>query len=434
MPRRDPRRIDEDDGRPPRRFDDDDDRRSRSDFPVWILLVLGGGVVGLILFATLGYFLIRPARVQPRIDADGPIAAVDGPLGIIDIVGGGQAADRIVRLRANASPQQLIFGGTDDGYVGVLSFAQGGYEIEVFRTSTGEEKGRIVTKTSSTDGYTLSPDGAYVAEVNSAPFEGNAITIYRSNDGQVANKFTPYPRSPRTLGQVPALSWIRMLPGEKLLTINERGGYDVWSVPDCKRLHGKEGKLTGGHSLRQNGFTQTPTNFAITPDGKTLALFDGSGFTFVNPITGAELGRTEPFTARGQSFNSWGCAITSDGNRLAFHRSQNPGTTFTVWDVKTGKQVSEVQAESGSGAGFCWWGKDHVLIQQGGIASADVVSLSTGRVVAKVRFSGIGKLGPTGPGDALWSYTEGVLIRTGAPPQLRPDSTIEISPTGVQVR
>jgi hypothetical protein len=435
-----PRRFDEEDYDRPRRkrFEDDDDgrphRKHGGDFPVWILFALGGGVVGLVLLATAGYFLLRPARkaVAPAEEVEA-IANVGG-LGGRNNPPGPPGAERIVRLRANASPQQLIFGGGDDGYVGVMSFAQGGYEIEVFKISSGEEKGRIVTRSSSIDGYALSPDGAYVAEVNSAPFEGNAVTVYRTSDGQAANKFTPYPRSPRTLGQVPALSWIGFLPGNKLLSINERGGYDVWSVPDGQKLHGKDGALTGGQSLRRNGFTHTTTNFAITPDGKTLAIFDGTGFTFVNPITGEELGRTEPFTARGRSFNSWGCALNSDGTRLAFHRSQNRGSTFTVWDVKTGKQLSEVASESTSSAGFCWWGADHVLIQQGGIASADVVSLSTGGVVGKVCFPGIGKLGPTGPGDCLWGYTEGTLIRARAPSQIRPGTTFEIVPTGIQVR
>lgn len=441
MSRRDPHDFDDDERPRRRRFRDEDDelipdRRPSSSFPVWILLLIGGVVIGLMLLAVVGVLLFRSA---PAPDRDDP-AATMGPafLGGRPAVNnpalGLPAADRVIRLRANASPQQLIFGGTDDGYIGVMSFAHGGYEIEVFKLASGEEKGKVVTKSSGIDGYALSPDGLHVAEVNSAPFEGNAVTLYRTSDGNVVNRFTPYPRTPQTLGKVPALSWIGFLPGNKVLTVNERGGYDVWSVPDFNRLHGKAGPLTGGQSLRQNGFTHTATNFAITPDGKVLALFDGTGFSFCNPMTGQELGRTDPFTARGQSFNSWGCAMNGDGSRLAFHRSANGGSVFAVWDVKTGKLMSEAQAESGSSAGFCWWGDSHVLIQQGGISSADVVNLSTGRVVGKVRFAGIGKLGPTGPGDCLWGYTEGVLIRSQAPAAIRPVSNFDITPAGVQLR
>jgi hypothetical protein len=438
MPRRD-YHDDDDYPRPRRRrFRDEDDapppRRGKGEFPIWIPLSIAGGALALVVAVTLGYFLLRksrPAAPAPQaIETSEPdiggMAVAKKPAPAFNRLG----LDKTLRLRANASPQQLLFGGDEGGHVGIASFAQGGYEVEVFKTDSGASKGKVRTKDSS-NGHALSADGEWVAEVNSAPFYGNPVSVYRVADNNLANKFTPYPRMPQTLSKVPDLTWIGFLPGNKLLTINARGGYDVWSVPDFQKLHGKEGPLEAGQSMQRNGFTHTTTNFAITPDGKTLALFDGTGFTFINPITGDELGRTDPFTAARASFNSWGCALKSDGSRLAFLRTQGGGTTLTIWDVKSGKQLSEVQSQSDQRAGFCWWGSDHILIQQGGISSADIVSIATGQVVGNVHFSGIGKLGPTGPGDYLWGYTDGVLIRSTAGP-MGARTNFSITPTGLQ--
>src|SRR5262245_29178013 len=142
MPRRGRFEDDDDDDRRRRHYDGDDvdsrPRRRGGDFPIWILLALGGGVIGLVLLATLGYFLLRPARTpQAPTTDEGPIANVGAFPQLNHGIGGQVVADRIIRLRANASPQQLIFGGGHDGYIGIMSFAQGGYEVEVFNTATG---------------------------------------------------------------------------------------------------------------------------------------------------------------------------------------------------------------------------------------------------------------------------------------------------------
>jgi hypothetical protein len=433
------RTRDEDDG------EDDDappsDRRGRGGFPVWVPLSIVGGILGLLVIGGVVYFLARPDRTPPPDQPTADLAAA------VDLDRGPRRqdmlfvppaflVDRVIRLRANASVNQLVFGGTDDGFVALVSYANRGpgHEIEVFKTATGDAKGTVRTKSSSGDDYALSPDGTYLAEINFVAFQGSVVAVYLVRDGSEANKFTPYPRTPQTLGEVPALTWIGFLPGNRLITVNEHGGYDVWTVPDFKKLHGQKGELTRGHSLRRDGFTHTTSNFALTPDGQTLALFDGTGFTFVNPTTGAETGRTDPFVARGASFNSWGCALRADGSRLAYLRIANRGNVLTVWDVKTGKPLSEVGTEFGGGAGFCWWGPDHILMQKGGIASADVVSVATGQVIGNVGFPAIGKLGPTGPGDCLWGYTEGLLIRSGPPGPIQPGTHFDVTPQGVQRR
>jgi hypothetical protein len=446
------RRFDEDEDydRPRRRRvrdDSEDDLPSRDrgqgkEFPVWIPLLIGGGVLALAVAGTLAYFLLRPARQQQRIVApvadampDQPQVAfnppprpANPPMGAGKRIGN----DHVTRLRANTSANQLLFGGGEEGHIAIVSHStRGGYDVEVFKTRTGQGKGTVHLTSLGIDGHSLSPEGDYLAEVNSAPFEGNAVTVYRTSDGNAANKFTPYPRAPRDLGKVGQLVWISLLPGNKLLTINERGGHDVWSVPDFQRVHGEESTLTDGHLIRRNGFTHMPENFALTPDGKTLAIFDGTGFTFFNTFDGKELGRTEPIVARGQSFNSWGCAFRADGTQLAFLSTRN-NCTLAVFDVKSGKKLSEVNADSG--AGISWWGKEHVLLHAGGISSARIISVATGQHAGDVRFPRVGKLGPSGPGDQLWGYSEGVLIHSAPPAIIRAGSSFDLTAEGVFVR
>src|SRR5262245_30289373 len=449
MPR--PDRYDDDDDfdRPRRRrirdddVDDDDygppDRRRSGGFPVWVPLSIVGGVLGLLAIVGLAYLLARPDKTPPPDEPIGDLAGGEELArqpGLPAVVFVPPPADRTIRLRANASINQLIFGGTDDGFVALASYAhQGpGNEIEVFKTATGEAKGTVRTKSTSGDHFALSPDGSYLAEINSVPFQGDTVTVYSVADANTTNKFTPYPRTPQTLSQVPGLTWIGFLPGNRLITVNEHGGYDVWSVPDFKKQHGRKGDLTRGERLHRNGFTHMTTNFALTPDGQTLAFFDGTGFTFISPTTDAAIGRTDPFVARGASFSSWGCALSADGSRFAFLRSANRGNILTVWEVRTGRQVSEVEAAFGSAPGFCWWGPDHILMQQGGISSAQVASVKTGQVVGEVGFSALGKLGPTGPGDCLWGYTDGVLVRSISPVAVPPGTRFDVTPQGVQRR
>ena len=150
---------------------------------------------------------------------------------------------------------------------------------------------------------------------------------------------TLYPKNADQI-LVPDLIWIGFTSKDQLLSITADGGFDLWSVPSMKRTAGVKGALKGGSHLGVNGFTHTPVNFSLSNDGKTLALFNGTGFSFYDIATATETGRTEDFMKAGGSTNFSGSAMSPDGsstsaitsfasrNRSISHRT--PASSFTL--------------------------------------------------------------------------------------------------------
>ncbi|MDB5310961.1 MAG: hypothetical protein JWO38_5163 [Gemmataceae bacterium] len=480
------RRDDDDDDyddrpRRRRRYDDDDDddrpRRSRGSgsdsgtgvliavgVGVGILFLIGAGVAAFLLFRgekgkpdggdQQAVVVAPPAplvRPAPRpnsapINPINPIVPQPDPVDAPPKLGAG-----VVPIPPVINPQvtQIVFGGGEGGFTAIISNkSQGvGRQIDVVKTATGEARGQILVDSVTDKEFAASPDGKWLAVVGSAPFEGNPLTLYAVANGQQVHQVTPYPRTPATLS-VPDLIWTAFLPENQLLTINTGGGFDVWSVPGLKRTAGSPPGLTSGPVLVVNGFTHTPTNFALTPDGKTLALFNGTGFTFYDPATATETARTEPVMKAGGSANFSGAALQADGSRFAC-----PFTTFTpkataalgVWDAKTGQRMSASSPKNTLGiAGFGWWGSNHLLLWQGGISTADVLNVESGQAVGRVKFKGIGKVGTVAPSDKLWGVTGGVsydpvngaayLLKADAPATIPPGTQFELSPGGLWVK
>ncbi|MBX9628478.1 MAG: hypothetical protein K2X82_32070 [Gemmataceae bacterium] len=318
--------------------------------------------------------------------------------------------------------------------------------MEVARTATGRAVGKVDVETSSVNGYALSPDGAWLAVVGSAPGDGHPLALYGVTDGKKAGGFTPYPKGggPDKY-KLPDLVWAAFLGPDKLMTVNESGGYDVWSVPGLKRVSGKQSGEPGNYTkLAVNGFTHTPTNFAVTPDGKTLAVLDGTRFVFLNPSTGNEIALTDPFTAPGSPATFYGAALTPDGGRLACYcvlsASGQTVTAVVVWDARTGRRLSlAVLPKGGSAAGLAWLGPDHLALWQGGIASAEVMAVASGEIVANVRVVTGGKLGTVPPDDRLWAVTPGgvldragpKLVRGSLPAGFRPRTIFDLDAAGL---
>ena len=341
----------------------------------------------------------------------------------------------------------LVFAGGPDGHTGIVSLnlREGGYEISVVKTPTGRAVGTTVKVGISDTGFAVSPDGKWAAVVGSAPGAGNPVSVYEVATGKEAKAFTPYPRGGGAGLRAPQLQWVSFVGPDRLLTINEASGFDVWTVPGGERVGGQPGRQGyAGPLLAVNGFTHTPTNFALTPDGKTLALFNGAGFSIIDTATGKETARTPPFMKDRSPANFFATAFSPDGARLAcFCKTYMPDKFdgILVWDAKTGKRLTAVSPKGVSSAsGFAWWGGDHLTLWQGGIASADVLELRSGEVVGKVKFAKTGKVATVPPDGQLWGTAGGVLFDpvTGAtvlfhhpaPKSIRPGTTFEIDDTG----
>lgn len=464
---------DEDDDRPRRRRrrdddeDDDDDRprrrqQSGSGMGVMIAVLVGAGVLVLGGVGVGAYFLMKGKKPAPEVAGQPPAVVapavgqpVSQPKPKADTPpapnGGAAAVGRVVPVPSVApSPQRMVFGGGEDGYAAVMSFRTEGVgdRIDVVKTATGEGKGRVDVNSRAKE-VAVSPDGKWLAVVGSAPFQGHPVGLYAVGTAQQANTFTPYPREGPNGLQVPELIWSAFVGSDKLITINEGSGFDVWSVPGLQRLAGQPPrKAFAIPRVGVDGFTHSPSNFALTPDGKTLALFNGTGFTFYDAATATETGKTEPVIREGGSANYWGAALRADGSRFAcFCSVSTPklANVLFVWDARTGKRVSAVQPKAvQSAAGFGWWGPDHILIAQGGVSTADVMDVTSGDVVGKVKFERTGKLGTVAPADKLWGIARGsaldpggaaaLLISAEAPPAIGPGTRFELGPQGLRVK
>jgi len=328
------------------------------------------------------------------------------------------------------------------GLVGIRRDAAG-TRVEVVDNRTARVLGRVVTGNISINEIAVGPDGRFAAIVKSLPGEGHEVRLHDVATGNELKRFTPYNRELGGLS-VPDLVWVAFVTPDRLLTINEGSGFDVWTVPDLQKVAGRPHR--GPHAqprVSVNGFTHSPNNFALTPDGRTLALFNGTGFSFHDARTADLLGQTEPIVKANGSVNFWGAAIRADGSQFVCHYAgygQDRGNVVAVWDVPTGKQAMAARPpNAASSAGLAWLGRDHLALWQGGISSANIMRASTGEVVGKVRFRNTGVLGTVPPGDGLWGFVprdrdgkdNPTLIRADAPAAIRPGAEFRLGPEGL---
>ena len=452
---------DDDDDRPRRRRrrDDDDDRPRRSKglglHPV-AALVVAGGILSAVLVLGIGLlWLLTRNKVEqvnlgppnpqplvlPQFNPNVP-AAPPVPAGHQWRLAPGVVSIPVINPRVTG----LFFGGGEDGFAAIVSTPTqgGGKQFNVVRTATGEARGQVTTDQATGYGGAVSPDGKWLAVIRSAPSEGHAVVVYSVSDGQLAREFTPYRPAPGVGGVLGSqLVWVALLPGDRLLTIHSGGGFDIWSVPALQRIGGYAPPAPVNPPIATNFFTICPTNFALTPDGKTLALFNGTGFSFFDVATATETARTEAVMKAGWPGSFWGAALRSDGDRFAcFCSTFTPAPTdaFYVWEPKTGKQVSKWRSKL-QAPGCAWWGPDHLVLWQGGLGRSDVFSVATGQVVAKLKFDGIGKFGTVPPSGKLWGVTGGalndpvygaaVLAGVSPPAVMNPTTNLVLSPEGL---
>ncbi|QJW93488.1 hypothetical protein FTUN_0994 [Frigoriglobus tundricola] len=343
---------------------------------------------------------------------------------------------------------QVVFAGGGDGFAAIVSHKMDGVGsvMDVVKTATGKPVGRVRTDTVSDTGYALSPKGNVFAVLGLKPFEGAPVSLFNVENGQLLKQFTPYPKAPGTvLG--PDAVWIAITSTDQLLTINSEGGFDLWTLPEMKRTTGVAGRLKGGHRTDVNGFTHCPKNFSLSVDGKSLAIFNGSGFSFYNMETTTEICRTKDLMRPGNQILFSAAALSPDGSRFAcYYQTFGAGaaTTLSVWDPKTGTPLSSPLVSGNAPAGFAWWGSSHLLYWEGGISSASLFGAETGQSVGSVRTSIPGKFGTVPPNGQLWGVVgphnydpakgTAFLVRADVPSAIRPGTSFELTQDGLKTK
>lgn len=478
-------RYDDDDdydGRPLRRRrrgeeDHDPGHRHGGGLPVGVVV---GGVVALVLLVIGGVVLAvtsrkpaappeaakagDPAPAPVAVARPNPFAAPEArpnPLPIPEVRpnpfpapdGGPQPALKLApgtAMPAEApSPRQIVFAGGTDGVVGLVGYGSGADQLlTVARTKTGEKLGQVtIPSKDSPNGYAVAPGGKYAAAWISVPFDGDAVVLYDLRSGH-SYRFTPYSRKAAITN--PNLIGIGFAGPDRLLTVHETSGFDVWQLPGMKRVCGQPGRPPSSVPfVGTNAFSQRPTNFSLAADGKTFAVFDGTGFSFYDTATAARKARTEQ-VVQGLSANFYGAAFTADGSRFAslctVYQPQSV-TALLVWDAATGRRLTTTTiARGGSGTGLSWWGPNHVVLSQGGSGSAQVVSVASGEVVAQVETDisgGVQFIAPDTPGDSMY-YTfdrsrraggrDGPVLAAVPAPATLPGTTLTLGPDGPRWR
>jgi len=313
--------------------------------------------------------------------------------------------------------RQIAFGGGADGVAAFMGSAgiTADQHLTVANVKSGALIGRVTLPNDEpVSGIAVAPGGRFAAVHVSAPGSGDVV-LYEVATKQ-SYRHTPYSRKGAIFN--PDLVFVGFVDPDRLLTAHEASGFDVWQLPAMTRLCGLPGRgMDAAPRLERNHFSRRCKNAALSPDGKTFALFDAGGFSFHDTTTAERTAKTPPFIA-GRSANFWAAAFSPDGKRFAATTSYftpEQVTSLQLWDVASGKRVSAVPVEVlKTGTAMAFWGPDHVIVSQGGFGWADVMAIATGEIVAKVDAQTGGSaqmIAPDAPGGALWYTFDNKFLR-----------------------
>lgn len=357
-----------------------------------------------VAFACLVALLVGCGKKKPNNDSDAP-GDTNPPGGPnqqpprAQGTGGGTAkvpADGIARIRLHAGGR-VVFGGTgDDGHVGIRNTVhnpggldKSGEQIDVYRVRTGEKVASIPIAEELSREVALSPGGKFVA--GTVPFKANLIRIHGANGAEVGRL------SPAVNGPDGRPDWktevqhFTFLADNRLLTVTCSGGYDIWAVPEMKRVGGRPGlKLEGDQALFRNS-DNYPNLSALSADGKTIALYNWAGVSLIDVATGTEKLRTEDTRKKGeQKPQILRVALSPDAKRIVVFVIPGEGHAdkcrLMQFDAADGKLVKEdnfarnLEVRPGE-PGVWMWGNNHLVLGRPGNKSYAVVNLQTGNII-----------------------------------------------------
>lgn len=297
--------------------------------------------------------------------------------------------------------KRMVFSRSHPTFIGLIEERQEKEDtrVTVVSGATGKTVGRTAFPKDYCRAIAISDDGKWVACVLGEALGAEVeIRATQSPDSKPI-RFKPKPSTKRQWETSPG--WVAFLGNSRLLTFDLDQGFDVWSIPDLKRLSSRSTEPDGFLSF--DFFNQIPQNFALSPDRKTFYLLEKGEFIAFNLADGKEARR---FDALPKDSKINGVAISQDGNRLicAFKPkgTVKGGLHAGVWDCTTGKLISDskVPTDYYDSDPITWWGQSHAMV--GGQVGGLLIETATGKLIGSLRVSGESLIGSGRSGDDLW--------------------------------
>src|SRR5262249_43734145 len=143
--------------------------------------------------------------------------------------------------------------------------------------------------------------------------------------------------------------------------VYEDDAVDVWTVspaPMQRRQLRPAGAAGAGFTFGHS--------FALSPDGKTLALWTGAAFELIDTSAGAVRAKTGRFDLRAgeESLFVTGPMFSPDSKQLLaevnYTKARGFHRTLARWDAAADQKGTRIEAKNFSFAQ--WWGNNHLFI------------------------------------------------------------------------
>jgi hypothetical protein len=417
-PRR--RRDEDEDDRPRRRGRDDEDRpaarrrqRSKDDedeegpprrrqrkesgsgvgtvlvvLGVCLLVVCGGGAAAIwaLFFRTPG----MPKYVARRV-----IWNYDGK----------HVQGKRLEVPANANGQVLVL--TERPF--------GAFKRQVDRLDAVAGKALNTVNADGAGGHDIlgvSPDGSLLL-VRAVHF-GSSVNVWSLNDSRhlAQNWKVSYTKQvqPGNRDENVDASWMSLLDNKRLLAIYADGAIDVWDIATRQRTAWVAERKAAPHLRPQILGGGVPRNFALSPDRRLLAYWNGDGLDLIDTRTG-KLKQTKSVGAPAGGQEVTGVACNHDGSEVVVDLTLAGVRTLLRFSARNGKQLARWTmpvTNTPAYGGMVWWGKSHILILEtsGMSSNLHLINVEKGRYTGQVVLGGLfGRpmMATDSPDGRLWT-------------------------------
>jgi len=321
-----------------------------------------------------------------------------------------RAAAPRIPLECKASEvREILFSNAKTNQAAVYSHSEEhGHRVDRYDLATKVKVSsfELVDAKPNSERKSFSPEGTLFAYEDSKDF----VVICSAVDGKQVSRRKPYEEKKKPVANVheSLLARMEFVAEDRLLTVNEAGGVDLWSVPDFEPIHHTPARA-------KSSFRNPQWGLAFSFDLKVLAVFNGEGYDLLNTATG-ELVRKTDAPPQGETIKSaFGVAFSADGRELAafFAIPSGIGEPLAVmarYDVASGKcskttMFGDFSALGSKSPNLAWWGHKHLLAWGETHNQARVVEAETGKVLRRLEVGMVdqaGRFAATSPDNRLW--------------------------------